>query len=67
VVPKPAEWTRVQHRAGLGEQAGAAHVAHPDVPPISFTGETVTGQVIMRSAATTSRACRWSWAARRPA
>jgi 5-carboxymethyl-2-hydroxymuconic-semialdehyde dehydrogenase len=36
---------------GIGEQAGAALVAHPDVPLISFTGETVTGQVIMRSAA----------------
>ena len=36
---------------GIGEQAGAALVAHPGVPRISFTGETATGQVIMRSAA----------------
>jgi len=36
---------------GIGEDAGAALVAHPDVPVISFTGETTTGQVIMRSAA----------------
>ncbi|MGH9102088.1 MAG: aldehyde dehydrogenase family protein, partial [Acidimicrobiales bacterium] len=36
---------------GNGEEAGAALVAHPDVPLISFTGETTTGQVIMRSAA----------------
>jgi 5-carboxymethyl-2-hydroxymuconic-semialdehyde dehydrogenase len=36
---------------GIGEQAGAALVSHPGVPLISFTGETVTGQVIMRSAA----------------
>jgi 5-carboxymethyl-2-hydroxymuconic-semialdehyde dehydrogenase len=36
---------------GIGERAGAALVAHPGVPLISFTGETVTGQVIMRSAA----------------
>jgi 5-carboxymethyl-2-hydroxymuconic-semialdehyde dehydrogenase len=36
---------------GIGENAGAALVAHPDVPLISFTGETATGQVIMRSAA----------------
>src|SRR6516164_6967702 len=36
---------------GIGEQAGAALVAHPRVPLISFTGETTTGQVIMRSAA----------------
>jgi 5-carboxymethyl-2-hydroxymuconic-semialdehyde dehydrogenase len=36
---------------GIGEDAGAALVAHPGVPRISFTGETVTGQVIMKSAA----------------
>ncbi|MDF5759183.1 5-carboxymethyl-2-hydroxymuconate semialdehyde dehydrogenase [Spongiactinospora sp. TRM90649] len=35
---------------GIGEEAGAALVAHPDVPVISFTGETTTGQTIMRSA-----------------
>lgn len=36
---------------GIGEEAGAALVAHPDVPVISFTGETGTGRIIMRSAA----------------
>jgi 5-carboxymethyl-2-hydroxymuconic-semialdehyde dehydrogenase len=36
---------------GIGEDAGAALVAHPDVPLISFTGETTTGQIIMKSAA----------------
>ncbi|MFD7657794.1 5-carboxymethyl-2-hydroxymuconate semialdehyde dehydrogenase [Actinosynnema sp. NPDC059797] len=36
---------------GIGEQAGAALVEHPDVPRLSFTGESGTGQVIMRSAA----------------
>jgi 5-carboxymethyl-2-hydroxymuconic-semialdehyde dehydrogenase len=36
---------------GIGEQAGAALVAHPGAARISFTGETTTGQVIMRSAA----------------
>jgi len=36
---------------GIGEEAGAALVAHPGVPLISFTGETTTGQVIMRAAA----------------
>jgi 5-carboxymethyl-2-hydroxymuconic-semialdehyde dehydrogenase len=36
---------------GIGEEAGAALVAHPKVPLISFTGETATGQVIMRAAA----------------
>jgi 5-carboxymethyl-2-hydroxymuconic-semialdehyde dehydrogenase len=36
---------------GVGEEAGAALVAHPDVPVISFTGETNTGRIIMRTAA----------------
>jgi 5-carboxymethyl-2-hydroxymuconic-semialdehyde dehydrogenase len=35
---------------GIGEEAGAALVAHPEVPLISFTGETTTGQIIMRNA-----------------
>ncbi|MDA8204816.1 MAG: 5-carboxymethyl-2-hydroxymuconate semialdehyde dehydrogenase [Thermaerobacter sp.] len=34
---------------GLGESAGAALVAHARVPLISFTGETTTGQEIMRN------------------
>jgi 5-carboxymethyl-2-hydroxymuconic-semialdehyde dehydrogenase len=37
---------------GIGETAGAALVAHPGVPLISFTGETTTGQTIMRESAT---------------
>ncbi len=36
---------------GIGEEAGAALVAHPDVPLISFTGETTTGKTIMRESA----------------
>jgi 5-carboxymethyl-2-hydroxymuconic-semialdehyde dehydrogenase len=36
---------------GIGESAGAALVAHPGVPLISFTGETTTGQTIMRESA----------------
>jgi 5-carboxymethyl-2-hydroxymuconic-semialdehyde dehydrogenase len=36
---------------GIGDVAGAALVAHPDVPRISFTGETATGQTIMAAAA----------------
>jgi 5-carboxymethyl-2-hydroxymuconic-semialdehyde dehydrogenase len=36
---------------GIGEVAGAALVAHPGVPRISFTGETVTGRTIMAAAA----------------
>ena len=31
---------------GTGPKAGAAIARHPDVPVISFTGSTVTGQVI---------------------
>ena len=36
---------------GIGESAGAALVAHPGVPLISFTGETTTGQTSCASAA----------------
>ena len=36
---------------GLGEEAGAALVSHALVPRISFTGETSTGQIIMKAAA----------------
>lgn len=38
---------------GFGETAGAALVAHPEVSLISFTGETTTGQEIMRNGAAT--------------
>ena len=36
---------------GIGEVAGAALVAHADVPRLSFTGETSTGRAIMAAAA----------------
>ena len=36
---------------GIGEVAGAALVAQPGVPRISFTGETGTGRTIMAAAA----------------
>ncbi|MGH3519485.1 MAG: 5-carboxymethyl-2-hydroxymuconate semialdehyde dehydrogenase [Haloechinothrix sp.] len=36
---------------GIGEEAGAALVDHPEVPLISFTGETTTGKLIARNAA----------------
>ncbi|MDV6011879.1 5-carboxymethyl-2-hydroxymuconate semialdehyde dehydrogenase [Haloechinothrix sp. LS1_15] len=36
---------------GFGKQAGQALVDHPDVPLISFTGESATGKEIMRRAA----------------
>lgn len=38
---------------GFGETAGAGLVAHPAVDLISFTGETTTGQTIIRSGADT--------------
>src|SRR6202041_721915 len=36
---------------GIGEVAGAALVTHPQVPRVSFTGETSTGRTIMAAAA----------------
>ncbi|MHC5111795.1 MAG: aldehyde dehydrogenase [Planctomycetota bacterium] len=36
---------------GAGPRAGAPIVSHPDVPTISFTGGTVTGREIARTAA----------------
>lgn len=36
---------------GLGEDAGDALVKHPDVPLISFTGESATGQMIFANSA----------------
>ena len=36
---------------GFGEEAGDALVKHPDVPLISFTGESSTGQLIFANAA----------------
>jgi 5-carboxymethyl-2-hydroxymuconic-semialdehyde dehydrogenase len=45
----PAGVLNIVH--GIGEEAGAALVDHPDVPVISFTGETTTGKLIARNAA----------------
>lgn len=36
---------------GIGEETGDALVKHPDVPLISFTGESKTGQLIFANAA----------------
>jgi 5-carboxymethyl-2-hydroxymuconic-semialdehyde dehydrogenase len=38
---------------GFGETAGASLVAHPKVQLVSFTGETTTGEEIMRNGAST--------------
>lgn len=35
---------------GLGAEAGAALVAHPDVDKVAFTGSTAVGKEVMRSA-----------------
>lgn len=40
---------------GFGETAGAALVAHPEVAAISFTGETITGSLIIKNAADTMK------------
>ncbi len=40
----PPEVIQLVH--GTGEEAGAAIVAHPDVPLISFTGSTETGRTV---------------------
>jgi acyl-CoA reductase-like NAD-dependent aldehyde dehydrogenase len=45
----PAGVFNVVH--GDGPTTGAALVAHPNVPKLTFTGSTVTGQAILRSAA----------------
>ena len=36
---------------GTGPKAGAAIVKHPDIPVISFTGSTATGQTITQMSA----------------
>lgn len=36
---------------GAGPKAGAAIVKHPDIPVISFTGSTATGQAITEMSA----------------
>jgi aldehyde dehydrogenase (NAD+) len=40
----PPEVIQLVH--GLGESVGAAIVAHPDVPLVSFTGSTETGRIV---------------------
>ena len=36
---------------GVGSKVGEAIVTHPDIPLISFTGSTATGQRIQKSSA----------------
>jgi 5-carboxymethyl-2-hydroxymuconic-semialdehyde dehydrogenase len=52
---------------GLGETAGEALVKHADVPLISFTGETMTGQRIFRNAATHLKALSMELGGKSPA
>ena len=35
---------------GIGEEAGAALVAHPDVGRVAFTGSVATGRLVAASA-----------------
>ena len=51
---------------GPGAVTGAALAAHPGVGKIAFTGETGTGQEILRRPRARSRRSAWSWAARAP-
>ncbi|GAA0603747.1 5-carboxymethyl-2-hydroxymuconate semialdehyde dehydrogenase [Kutzneria viridogrisea] len=52
---------------GIGEQAGDALVRHPDVPLISFTGETTTGQLIYRNCADSLKAMSMELGGKSPA
>jgi aldehyde dehydrogenase (NAD+) len=42
---------------GLGEEAGAALVEHPDVAALSFTGSTATGSIIAGQCGTRLKRC----------
>ncbi|MER7604670.1 5-carboxymethyl-2-hydroxymuconate semialdehyde dehydrogenase [Nocardioides sp. NPDC127503] len=52
---------------GLGEEAGDALVKHPDVPMISFTGESRTGQIIFGNAAPNLKALSMELGGKSPA
>lgn len=52
---------------GFGpESAGSALVEHPDVNAISFTGETTTGKIIMKSAANTLKRLSYELGGKNP-
>lgn len=51
---------------GLGETAGAALVAHPDVRLLSFTGETSTGAAIMANGAPSLTRCSFELGGKSP-
>lgn len=52
---------------GIGEDAGDALVRHPDVPLISFTGESRTGQLIFANAAATLKGLSMELGGKSPA
>jgi len=52
---------------GYGEEAGAPLVAHPGVQLISFTGETTTGKIIMRTGAETLKRYSFELGGKSPA
>jgi aldehyde dehydrogenase (NAD+) len=51
---------------GLGETAGAALVAHPDVNKIAFTGHYETAKLIQKSAADTLKRCTFELGGKSP-
>jgi 5-carboxymethyl-2-hydroxymuconic-semialdehyde dehydrogenase len=51
---------------GIGEEAGAALVAHPDVKRISFTGSPETGRSIARAAAANLTPCSFELGGKSP-
>jgi aminomuconate-semialdehyde/2-hydroxymuconate-6-semialdehyde dehydrogenase len=52
---------------GFGpDSAGSALVEHPDVNAISFTGETTTGKIIMKSAANTLKRLSYELGGKNP-
>ncbi len=52
---------------GFGEEAGAPIVAHPGVQLVSFTGETTTGSIIMRTGAETLKRYSFELGGKSPA
>jgi len=51
---------------GIGEEAGAALVAHPDVDRVSFTGSPETGRAIARAAAAHLTPCSFELGGKSP-
>ncbi|MFT4795622.1 MAG: 5-carboxymethyl-2-hydroxymuconic-semialdehyde dehydrogenase [Paracoccaceae bacterium] len=59
----PGVWNLVN---GLGEEAGAALTAHPDIKAIAFVGETRTGSAIMKQGADTLKRVHFELGGKNP-